>query len=153
MKRILLTGMSGTGKSTVIAALVALGIKAVDTDYGWCETATDGEWIWNEVKIQELLSLEDAELLFIAGCASNQSKFYEQFDLVILLSAPAELMAARIGKRTENEFGKSAEEMSKIMNDLERVEPLLRSGAGAEVRTDRKLDEVIAEVIRLSAIV
>lgn len=32
MKRILLTGMSGTGKSTVICELAALGYKAVDAD-------------------------------------------------------------------------------------------------------------------------
>jgi dephospho-CoA kinase len=33
MKRVLLTGMSGTGTSTVINELGARGYKAVDTDY------------------------------------------------------------------------------------------------------------------------
>ena len=37
MKRVLLTGMSGTGKSSVIRELAALGYKAIDTDDGWCE--------------------------------------------------------------------------------------------------------------------
>jgi len=37
VKRVLLTGMSATGKSSVIKALVAAGYKAVDTDDGWCE--------------------------------------------------------------------------------------------------------------------
>lgn len=142
--------MSGTGKSAVDVALVALGIKAVDSDYGWCETASDGEWIWDEGKIQELLSHEDAEVLFIAGCASNQGKFYEQFDLVILLSAPTDLIIERIKNREENPFGKSPEEMSRLLADLELVEPILRASAGAEVRTDRSLDEVVADVIRLS---
>ena len=32
MKRVLITGMSGTGKSTVIAELAARGYKAVDVD-------------------------------------------------------------------------------------------------------------------------
>lgn len=32
MKRVLITGMSGTGKSTVTAALAALGYRAVDAD-------------------------------------------------------------------------------------------------------------------------
>ncbi len=32
MKRVLLTGMSGVGKSTVIGALAVRGFKAVDED-------------------------------------------------------------------------------------------------------------------------
>jgi dephospho-CoA kinase len=40
MKRILLTGMSGTGKSTVTGALAARGYKAVDLD---CDTFS--EWV------------------------------------------------------------------------------------------------------------
>ena len=32
MKRVLLTGMSGTGKSSVIRELAARGFKAIDTD-------------------------------------------------------------------------------------------------------------------------
>ena len=67
MKRILLTGMSGTGKSAVVGALVDRGFKAIDTDYGWCEEAEDGEWLWSEPKVQELLSTEDADVLFVAG--------------------------------------------------------------------------------------
>ena len=45
MKRILITGMSGTGKSSVIRELQARGFAAIDTDYGdWCELfTTDGE--------------------------------------------------------------------------------------------------------------
>jgi dephospho-CoA kinase len=34
VKRVLLTGMSGTGKATVIEELPARGYKAFDTDYG-----------------------------------------------------------------------------------------------------------------------
>jgi predicted ATPase len=33
VKRVLITGMSGTGKSTVIKALATRGYKAVDADY------------------------------------------------------------------------------------------------------------------------
>lgn len=42
VKRVLLTRMSGTGKSSVIHALSARGFKAVDADDGWCEPLPDG---------------------------------------------------------------------------------------------------------------
>lgn len=53
MKRVLLTGMSGTGKSSVIEALAALGYKAVDTDDGWCGLLPDGRQRWREDAINE----------------------------------------------------------------------------------------------------
>lgn len=56
VKRVLLTGMSGTGKSTVIAALAARGYKALDTDDGWCEPLPDGHQRWRENAIEQLLA-------------------------------------------------------------------------------------------------
>ncbi|HKA26835.1 MAG TPA: hypothetical protein VKD88_05635 [Gaiellaceae bacterium] len=60
MKRVLLTGMSGTGKSSVVRELVARGYKAVDTDDGWSEIQPDGRQAWREDAIRELLATEDA---------------------------------------------------------------------------------------------
>src|SRR5215469_1436079 len=61
MKRVLLTGMSGTGKSSVIRALSELGYKAIDTDDGWCEQLPDGRQRWREDAIAGLLPPEDAD--------------------------------------------------------------------------------------------
>jgi broad-specificity NMP kinase len=88
VKRVLLTGMSGTGKSSVVRALAARGYKAVDTDDGWCEPVTDRRQRWREDAIDELLATKDADVLFVAGCEENQVRFHPRFDLIILLSAP-----------------------------------------------------------------
>jgi hypothetical protein len=73
MKRVLLTGMSGTGKSSVVRELLARGYKAVDTDDGWSEPQPDGRQMWRENAIQALLAAEDADVLFVAGCEENQA--------------------------------------------------------------------------------
>jgi hypothetical protein len=73
VKRILLTGMSGTGKSSVIRELAALGYKAIDTDDGWCEQLPGGRQRWREDAIARLLDTEDGDVLFIAGCEENRS--------------------------------------------------------------------------------
>ena len=142
--------MSGTGKSTVVNELVARGHRAIDADYGWCETAPDGEWIWNEQKMRALLTDRNADVLFVAGCASNQGKFYEHFDLIILLSAPSPLMIERVAQRQDNPFGHSSDQRQQILSDLAEVEPLLRSGAHVEIRTDRPVDEIVDEVLARS---
>lgn len=162
MKRVLLTGMSGTGKSTAIGALAALGYKAVDTDEGGLSevvgvpedepTGLDPgqDWVWREDRIQALLSTEDADVLFLAGCAPNQGRFYPQFDHVILLSAPAGVIVERLATRRTNPYGKRPEEVARVLGLIQTVEPLLRRGAGHEIDTDVPLDRVVAEVLRIA---
>ena len=150
VKRVLLTGMSGTGKSSVVHALAALGHRAVDTDDGWCEPLPDGRQRGREDAIERLLNAEGAGMLFVAGCEENQVRFHARFDLIILLSAPAEILIERLASRTTNSFGKSSRELARVLHDLRAVEPLLRTAADHEIRTTMPLTEVVAEVLRLA---
>jgi len=75
VKRVLSTGMSGTGMSSVIHALSACGFKAVDPDDGWCEPLPDGRQRWREDAIGRLLDTEDADVLFIAGARRTRSGY------------------------------------------------------------------------------
>jgi dephospho-CoA kinase len=55
--RILVTGMSGTGKSSALAELARRGFRTVDTDeYGWTAEDPDGGRWWDEKRIQQLLA-------------------------------------------------------------------------------------------------
>lgn len=92
VKRVLVTGMSGTGKSSVVRELAARGFKAVDTDDGWSEPLPDGRQRWREDAIQALLATEDTDVLFVAGCEENQVQLHAQFDHIVLLSAPMETL-------------------------------------------------------------
>ena len=149
MKRVLLTGMSGAGKSSVVRELVARGYKAVDTDDGWCEPLPDGRQQWREDAIEGLLDTEDADVLFVAGCEENQVAFHPRFDQIILLSAPVETVLERLSTRITNPFGKSAAERQQVLDDTATVEPLLRGVADHEVVTTAPLDEVVSTVLRL----
>src|SRR5579863_8091444 len=142
--------MSGTGKSTVIGALAARGYWCVDTDDGWCEPLPDGRQRWREDAVDQLLDAEDAEVLFVAGCEENQVRFHPRFDLIILLSAPVEVLAERLASRTTNSFGRAPSELACILDDLKAVEPLLRRAATHEIRTTMPLGDVVAEVLHLA---
>jgi dephospho-CoA kinase len=152
VKRVLLTGMSGTGKSSVIHALSACGFKAVDTDDGWCEPLPDGRQRWREDAIGRLLDTEDADVLFIAGCEENQVRFHPRFDLIILLSAPVEVLTERLASRTTNSFGRALGELERVLDDLQAIEPLLRKAATHEIRTTMSFGDVVAEVLHLAGV-
>jgi dephospho-CoA kinase len=155
MAKILITGMSGTGKSTAVRALAARGHRTVDTDTDrWSRWVTlpDGsaDWIWREAEMTGLLTSAGDASLFVAGCKSNQGEFYPLFDQVMLLSAPAEVMLARIGARADNPYGKDPAERAEILQNLALVEPLLRATATAEIDASAPVDEVVRELERLS---
>lgn len=152
-----MTGMSGTGKSSALAELGRHGYRVVETDEpGWSEWVESsnailgGEWLWDEDRMAELLRDDDERTLFVQGCVRNQGKFYDRFDAVVLLSAPAEVILERIAHRTTNDFGKSPVERGQILQDLATVEPLLRAGCTHELDASRPMAEVVADLIAIA---
>jgi dephospho-CoA kinase len=150
MKRVLLTGMSGVGKSAAAERLAELGYKVVDTDHGGYFVLDErGEYHWDVDRIGHLLATEDADVLFLVGADDAQVLFYPNFDYIILLSAPRDVMVERLASRTNNPFGKSSEELAKILADLEMYEPVIRQSATHEIDTSEPLDRVVDEILRV----
>ena len=153
MTRVLLTGMSGTGKSSIIAELRRLGYRAVDMDEsGWSAYDTDGHQLWCEEPLAKLLATDRSEHLFVSGCAENQGKFYPQFDHIVLLSAPADVIRRRLDARTNNTYGKRPEELAEVLHNLETIEPLIRRGATHEIVTTMPLDSVVDTILIIAQV-
>jgi dephospho-CoA kinase len=148
MAAVLITGMSGVGKSTALAELARRGHRVVDTDHGgWSEQvpAADGsgmEQLWREERMQALLAETAAGPLFVSGCVANQGKFTAQFAAIILLSVPEDLLVQRVASRRTSNFGKTEAELARILRDLHTVEPLLRAAATDEIDTRLPVGEV-----------
>ena len=142
MAKVLVTGMSGTGKSSVLRVLGERGHRVVDTDEDEWRVRVDDGWNWREDAIDALLAGHEHGHLFIAGCHTNQGRFYDRLDGVVLLSAPADVLLERIDARDENPYGKSDEERALVLRHLAEVEPLLRATATAELDATAPLDEV-----------
>jgi shikimate kinase len=162
MSKILVTGMSGTGKSSALAELGRRGYRVVDTDdLDWREYREDvessdevrrGEWLWVEERITGLLDSDDGRSLFIQGCVRNQSKFYNRFNAVVLLSASVDVILDRVARRTTNNYGKTPVERAMILDDLARVEPLLKASCTHELDASRPLDQVVADLIAIASL-
>jgi dephospho-CoA kinase len=161
VSRVLVTGLSATGKSSALAELGRHGYRVVDTDDpGWreyrpyAEPADElhrGEWLWVEERMTRLLNSDEARTLFVGGIARNQSMFYDGFDAVVLLSAPTDVLLDRVGRRTTNPYGKTPLDRAEILDDLANVEPMLRASCTHELDASRPLDEVVADLIAIAS--
>jgi RNase adaptor protein for sRNA GlmZ degradation len=138
--------MSGAGKSTALAALGERGWETVDTDApGWIEVV-DGEPLWREDRIAELLERHRDAPVFLAGTVANQGSFRDRFSEVVLLTAPLDVLLERLRTRVTNPFGKDERERAAAVRDHAEVEPLLRASATRVVDTTRPLEDVVAEL-------
>ena len=151
--KVLATGMSGTGKSTALAELARRGYPVVDTDgREWSEwSAATEEWLWREDRVAELLTSKHDRTLYVSGCMSNQGKFYDRFNAIVLLSAPAEVILDRVDSRTTNDYGKRPGERDRILFHLRTVEPLLRATSTHEIDASKPVESVVDALITIGA--
>lgn len=136
--------MSGVGKSTLLGELSRRGYPVVDTDYDNWTTAGGA---WNEVRMAALLA--ERRDVVVSGTVDNQGRFYDRFDVVVLLSAPLDVLLERVANRSGNPYGRTAGEQAEIERYLNEVEPLLRRGATVELDARRPVEEVADAVERL----
>jgi dephospho-CoA kinase len=143
--------MSGTGKSSALAELARRGFRVVDTDDpGWTVEGDDGGRWWDEQRMAQLLA-DDGPTLYVSGTVTNQGRFYDRFDAVVLLSAPAEVLLRRLETRTANEYGKSFEERELILGHLREVEPLLRATCTHEIDATLPLADVVERLVEIGS--
>lgn len=144
MVSVLVTGMSGTGKTTLLHELARRGFRTVDTDYdGW--TLADGSW--DATRMTALLDQHPD--VVVSGTTDNQVDFYDRFGHVVLLSVPLDVAIARVSSRTNNPYGSTAAERAEIARNTEEIEPLLRGSASVELDGRRPVAELADRVAKL----
>ena len=149
---VLLTGMSGTGKSALVGELRRRGHLAYDADEdGFSEPRADGRWGWRADRVADLLGQAHDEPAFFAGCSEEQAGL--PFDVRVLLTAPEAVLLERLRTRRGNAYGRDGDELAQVLADLADVEPLLRRSADLELTTTGSTAE-LADVLleRLAAL-
>lgn len=136
--KIFLTGIAGTGKTTVLAELQKHGYVVIDLDAtGICrwknmstqevaEYGPDGrdqkwlnehEWYCDIDILKKLLScIREDKDVFVAGFVDNIEDVVKEFHKVFLLTAPDKVVKERLTHRTHNHFGKKEDEQEAILS-------------------------------------
>ncbi len=165
-KRYYITGISGTGKSTITAELNKRGIFAVDQDEDLCvwrhnqtkevvefeygigtEFLESHDWYCDVDKLKEILK-GPQDIIFVCGVTANQDEYLNLFDKVFLLRCPPQVFIQRINTRTDNDFGKHVSEREHLLAWQKELEAGLIEKGAIVINCEKPVSEVIEEILK-----
>ena len=169
--KIFVTGISGTGKSTTAKKLEERGYKTIDIDHvpnlcAWVDnntgekahiSNTDGpdnkfmdenDYVCDTQKLSELVP--EGETVFVFGAVGDNSDLLHMFDKAILFQCNPETMTDRLTNRDTNDFGKNPEVQERILKWRLVFDDLMLKEGAIPVNTDKPVDEVVEEVIKIA---
>lgn len=103
----LISGLPGTGKTSVCEELRSRGFNAIDADKTFSSQTMHG-WMWQDKELSEALNDPIKDILFICGSASNRDKYIHRFAKVFILYVDNDTLKTRLTNRTNNDFGKDS---------------------------------------------
>lgn len=165
--RYLITGVAGTGKSTLAKELRRRGYAAYDTEEGFSyyvdketgercayPTQPSQEWydrherVFDEKILMNLMKKHADELLFIASITANQAKYYPQFDKIFLLTAPDEVVTHRLGTRTNNYFGRHPLDLQRVIGRHQQFDDELKALGAVVIDSTQPIEAVADEILK-----
>lgn len=170
MPLIFITGMSGTGKSSVRKELQRRSYEAYDTDDDgittWIHTASNTsaerpddessrtnewyerhEWRMSRQKVEAFAAHAKDKLIFLCGSPSNADDMLDLYDKVICLVIDKDTLKTRLANRTDNDFGKAPDELKNILGWHTPFEDRYRDYDAIMIDATRPLDDVVNEII------
>ena len=166
--KILITGIAGTGKSTIVKALNERGVVAIDLHdvpglFFWQDKKTkerveytpvhsadwfDGvERLCDIPQLKELLA-RDENIVMAGTGGDSQTEYLPLFDKVLLLQCDPDILVHRMQTRTNKSgYGKTKAEQDNNVEWQKEFDPELISLGAIPINTAGKLDDVVDTII------
>ncbi len=167
----LLTGVAGTGKSTITKGLCEREIAAIDLhdvpdlfvwrdkstgniipyspahSKGWFDTV---DRLCDIEKLEKMLNQHEDTVMTGTTSGSNQREFLSLFDRIILLQCDPRTIVHRMQTRTNKSgYGKTKEEQEDNLAWQKEYDPLLLSYGAIPVSTAGSLDDTVDRIVRV----
>lgn len=164
--KILVTGVSGTGKSSLARFLSKRGVTTIDLDDDLChwrnrktgettgwEPGRSDAWYAEHGWLCELPDLkaflDSNEDVVAVGLSSNQEEYLPWFDKVVLLYSKPETVVKRLMTRIDNDYGKHPNEQQRLLNWQPEFDRQMREKGAIAIDADQPIAEVAEQVLEL----
>jgi len=168
MTAILITGLSGAGKTSVASELTKRGLRCLDADadptlarwldpdghvvaravapsLAWLATHS---WQWDAARLDQLISEAESGWLFVCGHASNEIDLVERFGLVILLEMDETTMLERLDEKSRNsDFGRVGDTRDQLRRWLPMYQAEMRALGVYAVDATAPIEDVVEEIL------
>lgn len=167
--KILITGMAGSGKTTIINELLKRDYTAFDLDAigvcSWVNKNTgkdaayshnaDSEWFEEHSWRCDLNKLKgflaSFNTVFVGGkiATSQITEIGELFDKIFLLSPNDSVLRKRLSTRDTNDFAKSKNHQEEIIKARKKFEEAIMNAGGYKISNHNSVDEAVEKIIKI----
>jgi hypothetical protein len=173
MALVWVTGISGSGKSSICEVLRVQGHVSADADWEgyshWVDRAT-GEvmldppypfppgwlerfaWRMDVERVRSLAAAASPGVTFLCGYVENEADVWHYFTQVVCLVIDDETLRDRLAKRTTNEFGKHPDQLEAAVKMNAVTEDQYRKLGATILDATQPLDVVIREILALAGL-
>jgi uridine kinase len=175
-RNILITGIAGSGKSTVCEELAAMGYRVIEFDgspskniihrdyrkkfdrrtgrpalyergSGW-ESLQHIDWKIDRDLLLSDLHNSSGDMQFFSGYANNWSDFANDFDLIILLETEPDVIKRRLLSRTTGDWGRRhPEEMRHALETVEDFNESVKKLGAITIAANQSVREVVTQIL------
>lgn len=170
-KSILITGVAGSGKTTLSSELQKLGYKSYDMEdidglfrmfnkktgrvvKDWTnnnlKVTKQHRWTCNKNKLKQIIKDNSRGIVFYCGTGSNLDDLIPLFDKIFLLKASPKVLRERLTKRTTNSFGHTSEVQKWIFGWKDNWESHMIGKKAIVINADQKLRKIATDIINLA---
>ena len=164
----LITGVAGSGKTTIAAELTKRGYYALNMDSinglcSWINLSTGKsdpyserisagdwfehyDWLWNTERLTELL--KKSSDTFFCGSSGNQEQFYRMFGKIFLLEMDKQLIKERIfNNERDHNYGRRPGELELIFSYFEDFQDKAKASGATVINARKPVDEIIDVIL------
>jgi adenylate kinase family enzyme len=169
MSAVLITGISGAGKSTIADVLARRGLTSIDADTDpWLARMVNSSgavveeepaapdlawlaehsWSWDPARLDELIRAAAPATLYVCGGAANEIELADRFTRLFLLDLDEPTMLARLDAPSrDNEWGRIGDTREDLRRRRQGYQDRLRANGAIAIDASQPLDQVVDAIL------